>query len=209
MPFSNACFISYCHGQNDLVKTFVREFTAALQNELDALLDPKVFIDEARLQAGDRYNEVLASAICQSVCMIVIYSPKYEAHPYCLREYAGMERLEEKRLRLIPNRQRGLIIPVIFRGTANLPPQITATRQYYDFSGYSLASPSISSNSKYAEEIRKIADTIYAFYEDLKRANPDPCVGCDTFQLPREDELQPWRAGGTPAPAPFPLRETP
>src|SRR5690349_8199636 len=98
MPFKYSCFVSYCHGKEDLVKTFIRELKTALKQYLDAYLDEEVYIDEDRLQGGDFYNEKLAEAICQSVCMIVVYTPKYERHPYCLREYAAMEELELKRL---------------------------------------------------------------------------------------------------------------
>src|SRR5215510_8791933 len=91
MPFKYSCFISYCHGKEDLVRTFIEELKKALKRHLDAYLDEGVYIDEERLRGGDLYNEKLAEAICQSVCMIVVYMPKYERHPYCLREYAAME----------------------------------------------------------------------------------------------------------------------
>jgi hypothetical protein len=35
--------------------------------------------------------------MCESVCMILIYTPKYEAHAYTRREYAAMRALEAER----------------------------------------------------------------------------------------------------------------
>ena len=122
--FKYACFVSYCHGQHDLVKSFIEQLKTALKSELDALLDEELYIDEERLQPGFRYNEALAQAICQSVCMIVVYSPRYERHEYCMREYEAMVKLEEGRRKLLgpAGRGRGFIIPVILRGGDDVPP---------------------------------------------------------------------------------------
>ncbi len=67
-----ACFVSYCHGQYDLVKGFIDQLKTALKSELDALMDEELYIDEERLRPGYHYNEELARAICQSVCMVVV-----------------------------------------------------------------------------------------------------------------------------------------
>lgn len=91
MPFKYACFISYPHGQYELMKSFIEQLKKALNNYLEPLLDEEVYIDVDRLEPGYHYNEALAKAICQSICMIVVYSPKYERHSYCLREYQAME----------------------------------------------------------------------------------------------------------------------
>jgi len=133
MPFKYACFISYCHGKEVLVKTFIEELKKALKSHIDPYLDEDVCVDEGRLRGGDFYNERIAEAICQSICMIVVYTPKYERHSYCIREYAAMELLEERRLRLVEpvGPKRGLIIPIIFRGEEDLPLKIKDQRHYY------------------------------------------------------------------------------
>src|SRR5262249_19433639 len=144
--FKNACFISYCHGQHELVKTFVDQLKRALEAELDARLDEKVYIDEERLKPGDLYNEALAADICGSVCMIVVYSPRYERHVYCRREFAGMESLEQARRQMLDDKAeppRGFIIPVVLRGEADLPERITGRRHYTDFSQFTLATMEI------------------------------------------------------------------
>jgi hypothetical protein len=52
MPFKYSCFISYCHGKEALVKTFIEELKQALKYHLDAYLDEEVYIDEERLRGG-------------------------------------------------------------------------------------------------------------------------------------------------------------
>ncbi len=118
--FKYACFISYSHGEEALVKNFIDQFKAALKAYLEPWMDEEVFVDVDRLKAGFKYNEALAEAICQSVCMIVVYSPVYERRPYCGREYEAMERLEKQRLAHLAGAAgagfNGLIIPVVLRG---------------------------------------------------------------------------------------------
>lgn len=212
MPFKYACFISYCHGQYDLTRGFIDQLKLALKAELEPLLDEEVYIDEERLKPGYRYNEKLALAICQSVCMIVVYSPRYERHVYCGREFTAMELLEHARRQLLggsPTKAaQGLIIPVIFRGEADLPVRITQDRHYADFSQFTLAGADISRNPQYVAEIRKIAQVIYEHYQTFAAAGADVCSTCDTFALPPEGALPPWRAVPKAVDAILPGRET-
>ena len=209
MPFKYACFISYCHGQYDLTKAFIDQLKRALKSELEPLLDEEVYIDEDRLKPGYLYNEALARAICQSVCMVVVYSPRYERHSYCGREFAGMELLEQARRKLLGSGAgaRGFIVPVIFRGEADLPPRITEGRHYADLSQFSLAGTDISRHPQYVVEIRKMAQLIYENYRAFGAAGADACTVCDTFALPPEGALPPWRAVSRSTTAVFPGRE--
>src|SRR6185436_9660597 len=91
----------------------------ALGAELEALMDEQIYVDEDRLKPGYKFNEKLASAICQSVCMIVVYSPRYAQHDYCVREFEGMELLEQRRHQLLgtaADQGKGFIIPIVLRG---------------------------------------------------------------------------------------------
>jgi hypothetical protein len=203
MAFKHACFISYCHGRYDLVKAFVDQLKAALKAELDPLLDEEVYIDEERLGTGYKYNEELARAICQSVCMIVVYSPRYERHEYCVREFEGMAILERARMEILKERLQalgaeadpgpGCIIPIILRRDDDLPKRITENRHYADFSRFTLATPDMIRNPEYAEEIRKIANIIYKQYKAFRDAAADPCVSCSEFQLPPSSKVVAWR----------------
>lgn len=196
MAFKYACFVSYCHGQYDLLKGFMDQLKAALKAELEPLLDESVYIDEERLKPGYRYNEALATAICESICMIVVYSPTYERHEYCLREFEGMERLETQRRRLLgleENDPRGFIIPIVLRGFDQLPDRIKKRTQCVDFSRFSLAMPDILRNPLYVEKIQEIAKVIHEQYQQFTNVSSDPCLACAGFQLPARPEVTAWR----------------
>lgn len=212
MAFKYPCFISYCHPNGSLMGGFIDEFTSALKDCLDAYFDEEVFLDKERLQPGYLYNEALAEAICQSVCMVVVYVPRYERHSYCLREYAAMEALENKRKSLLGDKagaKFGLIIPIIFRGEDDIPRLIRKRRQYLSFSKFTTANPDVRHN--YSREIEKIAKYIHKLrkiFNRVEEEGTDPYSGCESFQLPSEQEIGSWR-GETKqgAAAPFPGRE--
>lgn len=196
MPFKYSCFISYCHGQYDLVNEFIKQIKEALQCSMETYLDQEVYIDE-RLGPGYHYNEELAKVICQSICMIVIYTPRYESHSYCFREYVAMERLEKQRLDLIEDKSDniGMIIPIIFRGdTKDLPPRIKNRIHYCDFREFSLATTEIKRNPDYNKEIEKIAEIIHKIYKLFKEKGINPCE-CSSFSLPSKEEIdcESWR----------------
>jgi hypothetical protein len=205
MPLRYSCFISYCHGEGELMRRFIDDLTAALTAYLEPFLDETVYIDEQRLRPGYLYNEALATALCQSVCMVVVYVPKYERHNYCLREFEAMERIETRRKEAITRRDlrdKGMIIPIVLRGAPDVPDKIKRRFHFLDFSKYSTASPKISRNRKYAEEIDKIARYIYELYTELRNAGQDVCANCGEFALPPEQDVQPWKA--TPAEPRYP-----
>jgi hypothetical protein len=142
-----SCFISYRHPQNeyDLTKSFVEDLKTALKTYLGPLMSLDVFIDEERLKPGYLFKEALAEAICQSVCLIVVYTPKYfdESATYCAREYKAMLQLEVERKQFVPNRKIGFIIPVVFRGPNEIPSELKNDRLYCDFSEYTLVESNI------------------------------------------------------------------
>jgi hypothetical protein len=208
MAFKHACFISYCHGQNELINDFIEQLCRALKNYLEPYLDEGIYLDSERLKPGYQYNEALARAICESVCMIVVYSPRYENHSYCRREFAAMERIQEKRKQLLGAKAhgRGFIIPVILTGDVDdLPPRIKESIHCCDFSRFTLASADISRNPDFIPSIQDICKYIYQlrqalepFYRDL-----EAMVDCSSYQIPPEGEIPPWRpvaVSGVPFP---------
>src|ERR1044071_4404219 len=127
MSFKYSCFMSYHCGPSKLLERAVNDLYDALHDEIATYFrDKPIYIDKHRLQGADFYHEELATALCQSVCMIVAFTPAYldKTHTYCAREYKAMEKLEAARLNLLPDpseRQHGLIIPIVFRGEKYLP----------------------------------------------------------------------------------------
>jgi hypothetical protein len=198
MPIKYACFISYVHGQHELMRTFVEELKRALESSLEAWLEEDVYIDDGRLEPGFHYNEALARALCESLCMIVVYTPRYQRSSYCLREYAGMRELEQRRRAAIGAglaSERGMIIPIIFRGRSDdLPDEISGEIQYVDFSRFTTADGSITRNREYVKAIEKVARYIYDMYETCKHSADAAFGNCDAFTLPAEEDVTPWKA---------------
>ena len=167
------------------MQRFIDDLKEALESYIEPWMDKGVYIDTTGLGTGDKFNKKIANAICRSVCMILVFVPKYfsEEHPYCQLEYQTMKVIEEKRREVI-GEERGLIFPIVFRGPEYLPPQIKDHIQYSDFSSFTLISPEISRNPEFVEEIERIAKDIYKLYRDFEQSGEDPCGVCDDFKLP-------------------------
>jgi len=195
MGFKYPCFISYCHGQKDLISRFISEFKDNLNSSLEPYFDEEVFVDSDRLIPGYKYNIALSKAICQSLCMIVVYIPRYEQHEYCRKEFAAMESLEETRFGLmqeVNNNQYGMIIPVILRGDKKkLPKKIVKSIHYADFSQYTTASNKLGKDKDGVKKIEKIAHYIYDLSETIDDYSDRIFSNCDAFRLPENVPM--WR----------------
>lgn len=206
MPIRFTCFFSYPHLDDaELMRHFVEKLSEALQESLKLYLGKTEFFLDLRLRPGDIFDETIATALCQSLCMIAIYVPPYEESSYCRREYEAMEQLEARRkakLSRLDLRGRGMIIPVVFRGKEEtLPAKITGKYQYYNLSRFAPKAQSLLGNKKYAEQIDEMAQWIAELYHAV--ANTDLCSDCDGFSLPTDGEAPPWRSAA-PTQLPFP-----
>src|SRR3954453_21387128 len=95
-PFRYSCFISYSYGE-ELMERFVLELKNLLESYQGFYLKGKgVFLDRDRMRGGSLIDQSLARALCESICMVVVYTPAYEEQYFCLQEYAAMEALEQK-----------------------------------------------------------------------------------------------------------------
>jgi hypothetical protein len=123
--------------------------------------------------------------------MILIYTPKYEAHPYTRREYAAMRQIEAERSQwyTLPSH---LIIPVIMtQHPDRLPPQIASSTFYVDFSHFTMATADLKSNPDFLPDIGKMVKRIATHYQYQKMTMP-PGHDCNQFVLP--DVPPEWRA---------------
>jgi hypothetical protein len=193
------------------MQRIVNDLCEALSSELEAFREEPVFLDEDRLQGGYLYNEALAEALCNSACMILVFTPTYFSrdHTYCAREYRAMEKLETERLDLLSDSaggNRGLIIPIVFRGEDHLPAEIREQRKYYDFSDFLLCDDEIWRHPRYAVKIREIAEYICARCEELENVGP-AFSECEDFALPSEEDARNWLHQATDTSIPFPGRE--
>jgi TIR domain len=206
MLFRHPCFISYARGNQDLIRGFLTQLTKALSSSLEPyLFEEGPYVDQ-ELQPGERFDQKLADAICRSVCMIVIYYPKYGAHQYCLREFEAMRTLEKDRIPLLgaTGNGRGLIIPILLRGKLeDLPEEIRNHIHCCDFSKFTTATGDISRDPEYVARIERIASYIDELRKDFAALNQNICDDCHTFRLPDLDSITPWQPDG-PKPPPFP-----
>jgi TIR domain len=194
MPLTYSCFISFRHGQ-DLLREMVEQLEEALRYELETLTSKPVYVDN-QVRVGDFYNQALATALCQSACMVMIYVPTYfdASKTYCTREYKAMRVLEQERLQLLglSAPQQGLIFPIVFRGLESLPPEIKDHRAYYDFTSFALGSRRISKNLKFNTQVTEIARAIADRCQQLETLPDSSFAACDQFALPDEIDVVDW-----------------
>jgi hypothetical protein len=186
------CFFSYAHGRYELMNKFKGALADALRCYLEPYFDTEdeLFIDTEQLGGGDDLDSRIARAMCESVTMILIYTPKYEAHAYTRREYAAMQQLEAERSAWYPMPSH-LIIPVIMtKHPAALPPQITRSSMYVDFSRFTMATADLKANPDFLPDIDKIVKRIAAHYQYQKMYTPAG-HDCNQFVLP--DVPPEWR----------------
>ena len=152
---------------------------------------------------------MLAKSLCESVCLIVIYTQSYfsNIHLYCTQEYMAMEKMEEVRRRLIPNDPdyRGLIIPVVLRGLEFMPGVVKKYRNCYDFQSYTTACKRITRHPKLVGHVQQISRYIFLCYKLFEGLRDDPCSDCQAYNLPTEDEARNWLARVAPTQEALPL----
>lgn len=202
MALKYPCFVSYCHGYGDEMREFVRQLVKKLDDQLDAFFDQPLRFDEQRLEPGHRYNEALARDLCESVCLVAVLTPKYFERPYCRRELEAMHGIERRRFgRRAPN-DRGLIIPVLYRGRReDIPKDLRDHVQYCDLSAITSARLDIAHDPDFDRKLRKIAEYIYDVYRDL--IGRDTTADCERFRLPTARQAERWKVSVTPEPLLF------
>ena len=192
MAIRYGCFFSYAHGRYALMNRFKRALSDAIRCYLEPYFDNEneLFIDTEQLGGGDDIDRRIARAMCESVAMIMIYTPKYESHAYTRREFAAMQLLEAERSQWyeLPSR---LIIPVIMtRHPDHLPAQVAGSSMYVDFSHFTMATGELMANPEFLPDIKKIVDRIAMHYEYQKKHMP-ASHNCNQFVLP--DVPPAWR----------------
>ena len=173
MPLKHACFISYAHGGGQLIESFIKKFSEVLSAELETYFEEDIWIDRNKLEAGNDLESALATAICQSVCIVVVFFPRYTRREWCMRELAHALRIEKERFSKLKGHfdtTKGLIIPVVLRGDEDDMPELIKKRIWVDFKAFSLADPDITHNPEHVKAVEKMAKYIHDVYKDLDRA---------------------------------------
>ena len=208
MPFEYSCFISYPHGQNNVLVPKVVDFVEGLEREILAVISKSVWVDTRNLPGGSRLDASVGPEMCKSACMILIYTPLYfdAEHDYCMRELKAMHELEEQRMPLLRDKGKGLIIPIILRGVNEFP-KVLKRRIAYDFTDIAFSNPENKLSVRFDDQIKKIAEYIIEIYRLLEKASPQLPQDCERFGLPTseaaikfvEEELE-HKVTGVPTP---------
>ena len=202
-----ACFISYCHGQGKLMSRFITELRDGLRDSIEPYMDLEVFLDSDRLQVGYRYNEALGKAICQSLCMVSVFVPKYLEHDYCRRELQAMQLADRRRRRSLggaPAGHHGCVIPIVLRGNiGDLPDTIKGHVHCGDFSRFTTADRHLSYQKSFVTKIDDIAKYVYELYRNVGHV----AIDCSQFSLPTSKQANRWKPPVAVNSSPQPLRE--
>ena len=196
--FRHGCYVSYRRDQA-IVQRFVKDLAQGLSYELAPLLDLGVFVDQSFVDRSDSdagaHFEMIADAMCHSVCMIVVFTPTYfsKSNSYCAREFLAMEQIERKRMshlgqKMDPHR---LIIPVVLRGADQLPTQMR-DRWVLNFDRYLLGDNKVFRSPGFQKSIRDLAEYIFDRYRVFDQHQLDPDKECQGFRLPSTEEARDW-----------------
>lgn len=189
----HACFISYRHparpGTGSLEEKLIQVTKRALEDHIEPYThDHKVFFDEDRLKTGYQYNEVLAKAICQSACMVVLYWPSYQESDYCLKEMRTMLALEKFRRTIIGDQLHGyrLLVPIIFRKYRSLPDELTADLQYLDCTRQSTSTNfNFDDHPALTKKLDEIGEYVTTLCDKMKPVHDELFAKCSKYNFPR------------------------
>jgi len=186
------CFISFRHFDDAISEAFINQFVDCLKGYLNPLVGKDPFVDFKRMEPGYSLQPALANALCNSACMVVIWSPQYfnEEHLWCAMEYKAMIELEKKRLSLLPAHEqfKKLIIPVIYKGSKYYPADLEDSTLYLNLEKFSLYETEMIKNKNFATEIERLANYIYDRIRVFNKITPAPWGNCGQFQLPSKQD---------------------
>jgi hypothetical protein len=192
MPFRHACFISYRHLKEALGQKFIDQFSRALSSEIELYFtEERIFIDRDDLEPGAEIDPAIASELCASVCMVLVYIPSYvsKTRLYCAVEYKAMETIERLR-RERSGKRDGFIIPVVLRKEpAGTLPSFVKRRKFFDFSRFSVLSD-FSSLPDFHSQVQQIVMQMRKLYKQYNHLLPDD--HCNDFLLPDSAEVLNW-----------------
>jgi hypothetical protein len=151
-----------------------------------------VYFDQNRLTPGYQYDERLATAICHSACMIIVYWPSYLESDYCIKEIQAMLAIEKARREISGLGLRGcrLFVPVIIRGKfEDLPLEVPHGCHYLDYKGQSIRPDfNIGDDPIMSEQLYKIAEYVQELCNKMKVAEDKLFQCCEGFIFPADAE---------------------
>jgi hypothetical protein len=197
MPLNYSCFISYTSGWTPEYDRLIDAVESRLKEKLQYHLDVQPWRYSTSEAIGAQFQDVIPARLCESICMVVLYVPKYELSEICIREFAAMEDIEAARLKALSppaGTEYPMIVPIILRKRAKdqVPDWIKTSRNYLDLTQYItpdqelLEALDVPACKKRFEEI---AQNMGEVYSALVNHNPDPCQNCSPT-LPATDDAR-------------------
>jgi hypothetical protein len=195
MPVNYSCFISYTSGWTPEYDRLIDAVETRLKEKLQYHLDIKPWRYSTAEAIGAQFQEVIPARLCESVCMVVLYVPKYELSEICIREFAAMEDIEAARLKVLnppAGTEYPMIVPIILRKRAKdkVPDWIKNSRNYLDLTEYITPDQELLEaldHPKCKKRFAEIAENMGEVYIALVNHNPDPCQNCNPKLPPTED----------------------
>lgn len=181
------CFISYLHPRDEWTLAVTKQVIGAVRNALGFYTKAPLYLDEDRLKASYNHNEILAEAICESACMVILYYPAYRDSDYCQREMLAMRAIEERRLSLLGRHLHGkrMFAPIMIRGTRQqLPDFVRDDCLALDYSRQALTAEDISSQSEVREKLFGLAEAIADVWNLLRDEPTLRAVDCQGTVMP-------------------------
>lgn len=214
MSFSHACFLSYRHSDKEKTVKFIEQFVDALENCLDQYVPDGigVYLDKSRLKPGYRFNEAIAQALRESVCLVAILSMEYFRSEYCRREYVAMRKIEAQRRNATgkPATDKGLIIPILVWASEDDVPQDIRNEIHFDPMKFSLTNlrGEIKYDPNQLEVMERIGQMVIELYRSFEKEGL--CQGavncCAAINLPTEAEVEDIWTPRPQTPQPLPSR---
>lgn len=187
MSLQYSCFISYLHPRDEWTLTVTKQVIKAVRNALGFYTKAPLYLDEERLQPSYNHNELLAEAICESACMVVLYYPAYRDSDYCQRELLAMKAIEDRRRKLLGRQLHGkrMFAPILIRGTRQqLPDFVREGCLALDYSRQALTRQDISDDSEVREQLFGLAEAISETWDLLRREPTLGTLDCKQARMP-------------------------
>lgn len=185
-------FISYPAMATPNQPRLVDQFTEVLKNKLDFLQEitaiQMAFRAPEDLQPGLLWEQMIPRALCQSRCMLLVYTDEYFRREYCVKELQAMRRLEQMR-GFRSDTGESLIIPLIVqardgaRGRPAVPDEINKLN-FLDFRPMRDPKPQFRTNA-----VRNNIDELLRRLQKIQSATAEPGIDCSGFEFNERVEI--------------------
>lgn len=191
--YKYACFISWASKAGSHAKDAAHALKKRLTAELDleGWSDGGIYLAETDNEPGEDWYARMTDALCSSVAVVAICTPKYYKSEHCWREWAGMAQLESTTC-------PGRILPVILR-EHRLPAEVQSRHLINDLMKL-LLNDRWTQRKPFAEVVKKVVTATKDRAHRLQQQD----LKARIIDLPHESPFEDFE----PARKLFPLMES-